>query len=142
MPTKTDDPINPSYYGLTVAGREIEAIDVIEALELGFALGNALKYAWRLGRKKVEHLTLLGKVREDCGKTSWYLDRWHSYPIETQQRPGLDLYHDHCLLAGLVRQVIDQARTEADQGQVIDTLPFMQEIVRLFDLETKLCARL
>ena len=45
----------------------IEAIDVIEAFELGFNLGNVLKYVLRAGRK--------GDALEDLEKAAYYLDR-------------------------------------------------------------------
>ena len=45
----------------------IEAIDVIEAFELGFNLGNVLKYVLRSGRK--------GDALEDLEKAAYYLDR-------------------------------------------------------------------
>ena len=45
----------------------IECIDVIEALGLGFHLGNALKYLWRAGHK--------GDALEDLRKARWYLER-------------------------------------------------------------------
>jgi hypothetical protein len=54
------------YHG---AGSPYEAIKVIEAWELGFALGNAVKYIARAGRKP-------GATRlEDLQKARWYLDR-------------------------------------------------------------------
>jgi len=46
----------------------IEAIDVIEAWELGFHLGNAVKYISRAGHK--------GDEVEDLEKARWYLDRY------------------------------------------------------------------
>lgn len=45
----------------------VEAIDVIEAFELGFRLGNAIKYILRAGRK--------GDALIDLKKGRWYLDR-------------------------------------------------------------------
>ena len=45
----------------------IEPIDVIESWELGFHLGNVLKYVARAGRK--------GDKMEDLRKARWYLDR-------------------------------------------------------------------
>lgn len=45
----------------------IEAIDVIEAFDLGFCLGNTVKYVLRAGRK--------GDATEDLKKARWYLDR-------------------------------------------------------------------
>lgn len=46
----------------------IEAIDVIEAWELGFCLGNAVKYICRAGHKNPDTLT-------DLKKALWYLQR-------------------------------------------------------------------
>lgn len=43
----------------------IEAIDIVE--QLGFTLGNAVKYLWRVGRK--------GDAVEDLKKARWYLER-------------------------------------------------------------------
>lgn len=56
---------HPSHY--TKGG--IEAIDVIEAWELGFCLGNTVKYIARAGRKDSETLV------QDLEKARWYLDR-------------------------------------------------------------------
>lgn len=55
---------HPSYY--KTGG--IEAIDVIEAWNLGFCLGNTIKYISRAGRKS-------DKVLEDLKKAAWYLNR-------------------------------------------------------------------
>lgn len=46
-----------------------ECIDVIEALGLGYHLGNAIKYLWRAGRKDV------AKTTEDLRKAAWYINR-------------------------------------------------------------------
>lgn len=46
----------------------IEAIDVIEAWNLDFCLGNTIKYISRAGRKS-------DKVLEDLEKAAWYLNR-------------------------------------------------------------------
>jgi hypothetical protein len=62
--------INPDHYRAVVLdGVTVQPIDVIEAIGLDFSLGNALKYAWRLGLKH-------DLVAEDIGKCTWYLDRW------------------------------------------------------------------
>lgn len=59
------DPINPGHY----KSGGLEAIDVIEAFDLSFCLGNTVKYVLRAGRKTGEAtLTELKKAR-------WYLDR-------------------------------------------------------------------
>jgi hypothetical protein len=61
-----DDPVDhPSHY--TSGG--VEVIDAIEAWDLGFHLGNAVKYIARAGKKDP------AKVVEDLKKARWYLDR-------------------------------------------------------------------
>jgi len=54
---------NPVHYN--VGG--IETIDYIEAKELGYHLGNVVKYVSRAGHK--------GERLEDLKKARWYLDR-------------------------------------------------------------------
>jgi hypothetical protein len=58
---------NPKHYG----GKDnpYEAIKVIEAWELGFSLGNTVKYISRAGFKNPN------KGIEDLEKARWYLDR-------------------------------------------------------------------
>lgn len=61
------DPVSkPSHY---TEGRKYEPIDVIEDWELGFHLGNALKYISRAGRKDP------AKEIEDLKKAGWYIER-------------------------------------------------------------------
>lgn len=47
----------------------VEVIDAIEAWELGFCLGNSVKYIARAGKKDAD------KTLEDLRKARWYLDR-------------------------------------------------------------------
>jgi hypothetical protein len=62
--TKKADPVNhPDHY--TKGG--IETIDFIEAKELGYNLGNVIKYVTRADHK--------GKKLEDLKKAAWYLAR-------------------------------------------------------------------
>lgn len=58
---------HPNHYG----GQDnpYEAIKVIEAWELDFCLGNAIKYISRAGKK--DHR----KIKEDLEKAKWYLER-------------------------------------------------------------------
>jgi hypothetical protein len=58
---------HPDHYG----GQDnpYEAIKVIEAWNLGFNLGNTLKYLARAGKKDPD------KELEDLKKARWYLDR-------------------------------------------------------------------
>ena len=59
-----NDPIlRPTHYTFSA----IEPIDAIEAWQLGFHLGNVVKYVARAGRK--------GARLEDLKKARWYLDR-------------------------------------------------------------------
>jgi hypothetical protein len=62
------DKVNhPAHYG--GAENPYEAIKVIEAWELGFCLGNTVKYISRAGKKsKATQL-------EDLKKAAWYLNR-------------------------------------------------------------------
>lgn len=60
------DMINsPEHYA---KGRKFEPIDVIEDWELGFHLGNVLKYISRVGRK--------GDTEENIKKAIYYLNRF------------------------------------------------------------------
>lgn len=56
---------HPLHYG--GANNPYEAIKVIEAWELGFCLGNTLKYIARADKK--------GSRIDDLKKARWYLDR-------------------------------------------------------------------
>lgn len=62
-----NDPVNhPSHY---TTGK-IECIDFIEDKQLGFHLGNAIKYIVRAGKKDPS------KTIEDLEKARWYLNRY------------------------------------------------------------------
>lgn len=62
-----DEKVNhPDHYG---GDTTYEAIKVIEAWELGFHLGNSVKYICRAGKKDPE------AELEDLHKARWYLDR-------------------------------------------------------------------
>lgn len=59
---------HPAHYG--GSDNIYEAIKVIEAWELGFCLGNTIKYISRAGKKDSD------KEIEDLEKARWYLDRY------------------------------------------------------------------
>lgn len=61
----TDNINHPQHY----KGKGLEVIEVIEAFELDFHRGNAIKYILRAG-KKTEDTT------EDILKAIWYLNRF------------------------------------------------------------------
>lgn len=65
-PRKQYDNINPDHYK---GGNGLESINVIEEFNLSFALGNAVKYILRAGKKP-------GQPKEqDIKKSIWYLER-------------------------------------------------------------------
>lgn len=68
---------HPAHYG--GADNPYEAIKVIEAWELGFNLGNTVKYISRAGKK--------GSKVEDLEKARWYLDREISNLLLQQEEP-------------------------------------------------------
>ena len=79
------DPINnPSHYA---AGRKYETIEVIDDWELGYRLGNSVKYISRAGRKDP------AKTIEDLKKARWYLDR-EIEALEGAQVPYSVTYED------------------------------------------------
>jgi hypothetical protein len=58
---------HPQHYG--GAENPYEAIKVIEAWDLGFCLGNTVKYISRAGKKETD------KTVQDLKKAKWYLER-------------------------------------------------------------------
>ncbi|HEX7767089.1 MAG TPA: DUF3310 domain-containing protein [Nitrospira sp.] len=72
----TDAVNHPPHY--QNANPAYEAIKVIEAWNLGFCLGNAVKYIARAG-KKANAPSL-----EDLKKAAWYINR----EIETREKRG------------------------------------------------------
>ena len=67
MQTNKEQVNHPGHYG----GSEnvYEAIKVIEAWDLGFHLGNTVKYISRAGKKETD------KELQDLKKAAWYLQR-------------------------------------------------------------------
>lgn len=66
---------HPPHYG---GGDNLyEAIKVIEAWELGFCLGNCIKYICRAGKKNSDSVKENSDIRkiEDLQKAAWYLNR-------------------------------------------------------------------
>jgi hypothetical protein len=72
--TKNEMVNNPVHYG----GKDnvYEAIKVIDAWDLGFSLGNTVKYISRAGKKHKD------KELEDLKKALWYLQ----HHIETLEK--------------------------------------------------------
>ena len=62
---------NPKHY----TDSKIEVIDYIEDKNLGFCLGNVVKYVTRAGKKHSSDKTDKEKAIEDLNKAKWYLNR-------------------------------------------------------------------
>jgi hypothetical protein len=60
------DNIDPPHY---TGNGGLRGIDVVEQFELGFCLGNAIKYILRCGRKPTSDPI------EDLKKARWHIDR-------------------------------------------------------------------
>lgn len=69
-----DNAVRPSHYKSRAGTIEMEVIDVIEAFDVGFALGNSIKYILRAGHK--------GDRLTDLRKAAFYLQR----EIATEER--------------------------------------------------------
>jgi len=67
---------HPDHY----RGVTMEAIEVIEAFDLNFNLGNSVKYILRCNRK--------GKKKEDLKKAIWYLQREINRNGADNERPS------------------------------------------------------
>ena len=65
MDNKKETVNHPSHYNQG----KIEVIDAIEDWQLGFNLGNAVKYIARAGKKDPN------KLIEDLLKAKWYIER-------------------------------------------------------------------
>lgn len=68
---KYDAVQSPKHYTDT----KIEVIDYIEDKNLGFCLGNAIKYISRAGRKRSAGLGEKDKAIQDLEKAIWYINR-------------------------------------------------------------------
>lgn len=69
--SKSDNVNHPSHY----TDGKIEVIDYIEDKQLGFCLGNAVKYISRAGKKKSAKMSNKEKEIEDLNKAVWYIER-------------------------------------------------------------------
>ncbi len=100
--TKQKDLINPDHY----KKGGFEVIDVIEAYELGFNLGNVIKYILRAGEKEGN------PPIQDLEKAKWYLEREISNLEKNEVKHGLE---------EIIRQ--DEVIGFTDLGKVEDFLP-------------------
>lgn len=65
---------HPEHY----KGNKYEAIDIIDDYQLGFNLGNAVKYILRAGKK--------GDAAEDLKKAKWYIEHEICKLMNEQER--------------------------------------------------------
>jgi hypothetical protein len=77
-PALEDNINHPKHY----TGSKIEVIEFIEDKNLGFHLGNAVKYIARAGKKDPE------KYEEDLEKAIWYIRRRIELKKENPRRPN------------------------------------------------------
>jgi len=75
----SDNINHPKHY----AGKSMEVIDVIEAFDLDFELGNAVKYILRAGKK--------GPMTDDLEKAKWYIERVESNIEKENMRVWIDI---------------------------------------------------
>ena len=80
IPEVLDNVNHPAHYTYG----SIEVIDVIEALELPYHLGNAVKYIARAGHKDP------AKTEEDLRKAIWYINRYITF-LGKQKEGGSDV---------------------------------------------------
>ena len=66
-----DNVEKPKHY----TDSKIEAIEYIEDKNLGFCLGNVVKYVTRAGKKQSAGKSDKEKAIEDLNKARWYLNR-------------------------------------------------------------------
>jgi len=78
---------HPSHY---IEGRKYEPIKVINDWDLGFNLGNALKYISRAGRKSSAAQSDLEKEIEDLKKAQFYLNYEIKYLEEKLQNEEIE----------------------------------------------------
>ena len=119
----TEQVNHPSHYG--GADDPYEVIKVIEAWELDFQLGNAVKYIARAGRKTRQPLVDLRKAR-------WYLDRKISQleqanakklsPSRRQgeARAGTSYNQQHLLTQYHERVLLRDSEAPGDRGSGVD----------------------
>lgn len=70
-----NDAIRPDYY----KSNGIEAIDIIDAFDLNFNLGNVIKYVLRAGKKDGE------EKEKDLAKVKFYLTRELNKTLKQEQ---------------------------------------------------------
>ncbi len=101
-----DNVDHPYHYG--GCGNPYETINVIEAWDLGFCLGNAVKYISRAGKKSSD------TEIEDLKKAIWYIERRIQELNENDMSKGM-LRGDAEEHRG--RSSPDQLRRENGNGQ-------------------------
>ncbi len=92
---------HPSHYNTG----KFEVIEIIEDQQLGFHLGNAVKYLCRAGRKDPS------KTVEDLRKAIWYVERFIEIYQSTNPRRPNEMNHREptCLAKGCDQEQQDNA---------------------------------
>jgi hypothetical protein len=126
----TDDVNHPEHYNK----QGIEVIDVIEAYELPYHLGNVIKYVLRAKYK--------GREEQDIRKAFWYLERYieeaFDLVLDTEDFDGEPTYSLEEVRAFFLG--FDFATDQAKLDEVKDTLgrdPFEATVTTFGDLPTE-----
>lgn len=84
----------------------IEAIDVIEAFDLGFCLGNVVKYICRCGKKDDEI--------QELEKAKWYLER----EIANRKNKSISFQKGKCTLPITNSLILEDKTFKDDKHQI------------------------
>jgi len=117
MTTTTPEIVNhPPHYATHPSG--VECVDIAE--HLSFNLGNALKYAWRAGKKHPD------KHVEDLQKADWYANR---------ELEALDAVTSHEIIQPGSEAVVRLLARKVIDKEGVDTLVsrVLREIVKTTD---------
>jgi hypothetical protein len=105
---------NPEHYNR----QGIEVIDVIEAYDLPYHLGNVIKYILRHEYK--------GNPRQDLEKAAWYLDRylgeeWDDFELGYSESECQAFFDGYDLAKGELAEDLDDPLEEMETGKPIVT---------------------
>ena len=77
---------HPSHYNTG----KIEVIDFIEDQQLGFHLGNAVKYICRAGKKNTDATSIDESRVTDLEKAVWYIQRYITVFVQNSDIPVVE----------------------------------------------------
>ena len=111
---------HPAHYG--GANNQYEAIKVIEAWQLDFCLGNAVKYISRAGKKD--------DIVQDLKKANWYIQR-KIYQLEPTKSESKNITFDS-LIEQLDKLIEESSKKEFDYFEkgfvMLETYEYAQKL--------------